>query len=73
MIAFNLDSIEKAQKLSLICCKFSEDIDVLYGRQIIDGKSILGVTSLIGHVVGIEINTDDDQVKQEFIKDLAKA
>lgn len=69
MISYNLDTIESVKKLVNICDKYKENIDVVYGRQIIDGKSIMGIASLIGHIVGIEIITDDYNVKEMFRKE----
>lgn len=63
MISYNLMDANAAEYLVNVCRKFHEDIDIIYQRQIIDGKSMLGVMSLIGHIVAIKINTNDDDVK----------
>lgn len=61
MIFLNLDKLETAGKLTKICEKYSKymGIDVTYGRYIIDGCSILGVTSLLGNIVKLKPRTDD--------------
>lgn len=68
MIPFDLDSIEKAKKLVNICERYKDDfdIDVIYGRQVIDGTSILGVISLVGHVVSINTSFDNNDRYLEF-------
>lgn len=66
MVSYNIDSIESAKNLVKICENYEEDIDVICGRQIIDGKSILGVISLIGRTVGLEIITNNFEIKERF-------
>ena len=70
MVFLNLDTLDKANKLVKICEKYDIDFDVLYGRYIIDGKSVLGVTSLIGHIIKIIPNTNDILLLEYIIKDL---
>ena len=70
MIFLNLETLDKANKLVKICEKYDIDFDVLYGRYIIDGKSVLGVTSLIGHIIKIVPNTNDILLLEYIIKDL---
>ena len=50
MIFLNLDSLDKASNLTKVCEKYDVDFDVLYGRYTIDGKSVLGVASLISPI-----------------------
>lgn len=69
MISYEINSLDDAKKLNDICNKYNEDIDIIYQRQIIDGKSYLGIASLIGHIVGVEIITDDEKVKEMFKKE----
>jgi len=71
MVSYNISSIKTAEHLVQICRKFPEDIDVIYQRQIIDGKNILGVYSLIGNIVGVDIITDNEKVKEK-LADLLK-
>lgn len=70
MIFLNLDSLDKASNLTKVCEKYDVDFDVFYGRYIIDGKSVLGVASLIGHIIKIETNTNDSLLLNYIIKDL---
>lgn len=72
MIFLNLDKLENASKLTKICEKYSKymEVDVTYGRYIIDGCSILGVTSLLGNIVKLKPRTDDSLLVEYFIKDV---
>ena len=74
MLNYNLDSVQSAEKLVRLCEKYRDemelDIDVIYGRQTVDGCSLLGVTSLIGHFVTvIPIGRDKDKI-QQFAEEL---
>ena len=66
MTSFRLDTFKRAEQLVELCKKYDDDIDVVWQRYIIDGKSILGVTSLVGKVVTVEILTDDATIKEKF-------
>lgn len=72
MLSFNIDSCESAGKLVRLCEKYhgQMDIDVIRGRTVIDGCSLLGVHSLIGNIVGVEPQTDDNNLLEQFGKDL---
>lgn len=70
MISYNLDSIEKAKNLVNICEKYKDDfnIDIIHGRQVIDGTSILGVISLVGNIVSIRTSFDNNERFAEFTR-----
>lgn len=70
MIAYDIKNEKEMLKLVNICNKYNEDINVYYQKQIIDGKSVLGVASMIGKIVGVEIETDDNEVKEKFAKEI---
>lgn len=70
MISFYLGSSDDAERLTNLCRKYNFDIDVVHRRYIIDGKSILGIMSLVGNTVGIDLMTDDEDIKEEFRKKL---
>ncbi len=53
-------------KLVNVCNKYEEDVNVYYQKQVIDGKSVLGVASLMGHIIGVEIETDDEEIRNKF-------
>lgn len=70
MVLYNLDTLEKVNKLTKVCDRYEIDIDVLCGRYIINGRSVLGVSSLIGNIVKIQPITDDKLLKAYVIRDL---
>lgn len=71
MVFLNLDSLDKVTKLVKVCEKYdSVDFDVIHGRYVINGKSVLGVSSLIGNIVKIETNTTDSLLITYIIKEL---
>ena len=74
MLSFNINSKESAEKLIRLCEKYRDDteIDVICGRQTVDGRSLLGVMSLIGHFVTVKPQTDDMQIVERFGEDLEK-
>lgn len=74
MLSFNIDSGESATKLIHLCEKYHDrmEVDVIYGRYIIDGCSMLGVHSLSGHVVSLMPQTKDKELIKEFSDDLEK-
>ena len=68
MIFINLDSLETVNNLVKICDKYDKHyIDVAYGRYTVDGRSVLGVSSLMGKIVKI-IPVTDDEILTKFIE-----
>ena len=47
MLNYNLDSLQSAEKLVRLCEKYRDemelDIDIICGRQTVDGRSLLGL------------------------------
>lgn len=74
MLFLKLDTLEMANKLCEICDKYKEcmDVDIIYGRQLIDGRSILGVVSLLGHIVKIKPVTSDENIIREFSDEIER-
>lgn len=74
MLSFNIDSMKSAKKLIQLCEKYHDrmEVDVIHGRYIIDGCSMLGVHSLLGHTVTLEPKTDDKKLVEQFGKELEK-
>lgn len=72
MLNYNLNSCESARKLLNMCDKYrgKMEIDIIHGRYTIDAYSVLGVHSLIGHVVSLEPQTGDEKLLKQFSKDL---
>lgn len=74
MLSFNLNSKESAENLIRLCEKYHDDmeVDVICGRQTVDGRSLLGVISLIGHFVTVKPQTDDKSIVERFGEDLER-
>ena len=74
MLSFNLNSKESAEKLIRLCEKYRDDaeVDVICGRQTVDGRSLLGVISLIGHFVTVKPNGKDENAVQRFSDELER-
>lgn len=71
MVSYFIKDVDSAKKLVSICERYEDaEIDVLYGRQIIDGKSILGVMSLIGRIVSIKVNSSNKDDEENFEKEI---
>lgn len=76
MINYNLDSVQSAERLIRLCEKYRDDIgldiDIIHGRQTVDGCSLLGVTSLIGKFVSVvPVGRNEDAV-QRFADELER-
>lgn len=41
------------------CKKFSSDIDAQYENRIVDAKSLIGMSLMIGYTIILRINSDD--------------
>lgn len=68
MLNYNLDSVQSAERLIRLCEKYRDDIgldiDIIHGRQTVDGCSLLGVTSLIGKFVSVvPVGRNEDVIK----------
>ena len=76
MLNYNLDSVQSAERLIQLCEKYRDcnglDIDIIHGRQTVDGCSLLGVTSLIGKFVSVVPVGKDEDVTQRFAEELEK-
>lgn len=68
MIAYDLKDFKAARHLVECCEKFKEkfDTDIIFGRYTVDGCSMLGVQSLVGHIVSVDPQTDN----KDLVKDL---
>lgn len=70
MIAFKIETLTDAQNLVNVCDKYPFNIDVIYREQTVDAKSILGVSSLLGHYVSIIPMTDDKETQIKLENDI---
>lgn len=76
MLNYNLDSVQSAERLIRLCEKYRDDmgldIDIIHGRQTVDGCSLLGVSSLIGKFVSVVPVGKDEDVAQRFAEELER-
>lgn len=74
MIFIKLDTLETVNQLCKISDKYKDkmNIDISYGRYIIDACSILGVTSLMGNIVKIVPVTDDTLLLHYYFNEIEK-
>ena len=64
----SLNTIDKVKKFTKITNSFNCEIDVLQGRYIVSGRSIMGIFSLnLTDTVTVEIESDDDELIDKFI------
>lgn len=72
MLNFNLNSRVAAEKLIRLCESYKNvmSVDVVCGRQTLDGCSMLGVVSLIGNFVTVIPNSDDENIIKRFSEKL---
>lgn len=74
MLNCNIDSVQSAEKLIRLCEKYHDDmdIDIMHGRTVVDGCSLLGVTSLIGKFVSVvPVGRNEDAI-QKFAEELER-
>lgn len=65
----SLNTISKVKKFTNIANSFDCEIDVLQGRYIVSGKSIMGIFSLnLTNTATVEIESDDEKEIDRFIK-----
>lgn len=68
VLDISLNTIDKVKKFTKITNSFNCEIDVLQGRYIVSGRSIMGIFSLnLTDTVTVEIESDDDELIDKFI------
>lgn len=74
MLNFNLNSKESAENLIRLCEKYhdSMEVDIIHGRQTVDGCSLMGVISLLVHFVTVRPNCEDEKLILRFADDLER-
>lgn len=74
MLNYNLNSMKAAECLIRLCEKYRDtiEVDVIHGRQTIDGASMLGVYSLIGNIVSLDVHSNDEVAIQRFTTELER-
>lgn len=73
MWKIKLDTTQTCDALVRICQKYSAkmDVDICYGRYLVDGCSILGVMSLMLHEVEICMSKTNEIIIKNFEKEIA--
>ena len=59
MLSYQIKNQDYILKLVNACRELNCEVDILYQKQVIDGKSVLGVASLMGHIVNVNANTEN--------------
>lgn len=69
-----LKTISDVNGFSKACSDYYEgDIDIKQGRQVIDGKSVLGIYSLdLTHPIDVTISTTDESIERDFYNFIRK-
>lgn len=72
-IKININTIEKVKCFVESIVKFEEDIDVISGRFVLDGKSIMGLFSLdLSKDIYVTIHTNDKDVYENFLEEIGQ-
>lgn len=59
-LVLNLNTLDKVRDFTNEANKFNSDIDIIRGRYVIDGKSVLGIYTIdLTKPVTVKINSDD--------------
>ena len=64
-----LDTVDKVKEFTRCTGKFMKDVQLMSGRYVVDGRSILGVMSLdLSKPVLVSIHEDDVELADMLIK-----
>lgn len=68
MYFIKLDTLDTVNKLTNLCSKYQDytDVDIKYGKYVINGTSVLAVTSLLGNIVKVVPGRNDNLFKTFF-------
>lgn len=69
-----IDSLDDATKFCNVCEKYKNDlyVDLCHGVQVVDGRSILGVVSLMNKIVRIKAESNNEEIISNFYNDIEK-
>lgn len=71
-LKIKLGTVKNAALFSSICADYDCDVDLMYQKYTIDGKSLMGVLSISpDHICEVEIHTSDETVKEKFKDDMS--
>lgn len=62
----NLDSLTNLTNFVIEVSKIPCDVDAIYGRQIVDAKSYLGLIAISTHPLFVRIHTDEEEYIKRF-------
>lgn len=66
-----LGTVQNAALFTAKCGEFEEDVDLIYGRYIIDAKSLMGVLSITpDHICQVELHTDNVGTMRKFKQEM---
>lgn len=64
-----LNNVATIKQFVDIVCKFDMDVDIVYGRYLIDAKSIMGIFSIdTSHPVIVRFHSDNEKVLKNAIE-----
>ena len=66
-IRMNLQA-KNVTKFVTVCGSMDFDVNVINGRQCVDGRSVIGVMEMCGHIVTIAPVTDDEIEIERFFR-----
>lgn len=70
-IKIKLGTVNNAALFSAKCNEYSEDIDFICGKYMVDSKSLMGVLSVgLDHACEVDIHTCDRSVQEKFKEDM---
>lgn len=74
MLFIKLDTVETATSLTKLCEKYKNEYDIetdiVHGRYVTDGCSLLCVVSMIGKIIKVSPDTKDGLILNCFKEDL---
>lgn len=72
-MTIRLNTIDDANNFVKVIDKYDYDVDAVYGRYVIDAKSIMGLLSLgIPKKINIIIHTSNNNVIKQFTSDISE-
>lgn len=73
-IKYFIKDVETATKLSKTCERYKDllDVDVIYGRHMVDGCSSLGVMAFMGKIVTVKVVKGEKEEAARFLNEVGK-
>lgn len=71
-VKVKFESMEACQKYVMAVESYPFNIDLQWGRQVIDGKSMLGILGFGLHkVLELKMHTENEEIKKEIVDKIA--